>query len=202
MGTYELLGFEAELTYSKDSFTFGASYSFIEQLDWDPESEPSWTLTNLDGETMPIDDYGTNRINNLPQNTLKLHSTNKWTESLSSHVNARAFWGYGQMSMLDIYMDSHNEYGDPVSQAEMQDIYDTLTDEGYGEPSFTLNASVSWQLPTKTEATLTLYGQNILSYNNVRYYHQWWGYASRQYPRAVSFIDEPMSIGLKLDISF
>ncbi len=202
VGSYDLLGFEAECKYSKDAFTIGANYAFIEQLDWDAKSEPSWTLTNLEGATMPIEEYGDSRINNLPQNTFKIYSTNTWTDSISSHVNARVFWDFGQMSMLDIYMDSHNEYGDPASQAEMQAIYDAVTDEGYGQPSFTLNASLSWQLPIKTEAVLMLYGQNILSYNNVRYYHQWWGYASRQYPRSVSCIDEPMSIGLKLDISF
>ncbi len=151
---------------------------------------------------MDIEDYGYNRINNLPQNTLKFYTTNKWTESISSHLNARLFWDFGQMSMLDMYMDSHNNYGDSVSQAEMQTIYDTVTDHGYGQPSFTLNASITWQLPLKTETKLTLYGQNLLSYNNVRYYHQWWGYASRQYPRAVSFIDEPIAVGLKLNIAF
>lgn len=202
IGTYKLLGFEAEIAYSIDSFTLGANYSFIEQLDWDAKSDPSWTLTNLEGATMPIEDYGDNRINNLPQNSLKFYSTTKWTETFSSHLNARVFWDFGQKSMLDIYMDSHNAYGDPVSQAEMQAIYDTVTDGGYGQPSCTLNASITWKLPLQTETTLTLYGQNILSYNNVRYYHQWWGYASRQYPRAVSYIDEPVSVGIKLDISF
>jgi len=43
---------------------------------------------------------------------------------------------------------------------------------------------------------------NLVSWNHVRYTIQFYEDLSRQYPRQASFIEEPVSLGMKLEFRF
>ena len=104
--------------------------------------------------------------------------------------------------MLEMFTNAHELYGTAASRAEMQAIRDALENYGYGEPSFTLNTQLQWALPIKTvEAKLSIYAMNLLEYNHVRYVSQYWE-ASRQYPRQASFVEEPLTVGIQLNVRF
>jgi len=203
LGTCDLFGVDAEFSHRVGWADIGVSYAFIHQMDWDPKEMIPVQLKNLEGDPMPVAEWGENRINNLPAHTLKGFANMRLCDGLLLHVNGRLFWGYGQDDMLDIYEDAHERYGTAESLAEMRAIYGSMADEGYGEPSFTLNASLQWTLPVeKVDAKLTFYAMNLLSYNHIRYIIQYWETARAQYPRQCSFMEEPLSLGIRLDFAF
>lgn len=202
VGRLKLCGIEAGLTIKGKKDTAGINYSWTHQLNYDPEIIIPTELTTPEGSPIPVNDYAENRINNFPSHTIKLFWHHLWSDSLKSHINTRFSWGQNQIDLLDMFKDAHNQYGSDASKKEMNDIYDALTDHGYGKPSFTLNTSLSWSLPCKTHAELTLYAMNLISWNHVRYTIQFYEGLSRQYPRQASFIEEPVSLGMKLEFRF
>ena len=202
VGSLKLCGIEAGLTIKSKKNTTGLTYAWTHQLAYDPEIIIPADLTNPDGAPMPVDNYAENRINNFPSHTIKFFWHHMWSSTLKSHINGRFSWGQNQIDLLDMFKDAHNAYGNDASKEEMNDIYDALTDHGYGKPSFTLNTSFSWRLPCKTPAELTLYAMNLVSWNHVRYAIQFYEDLSRQYPRQASFIEEPVSLGMKLEFRF
>lgn len=204
-GQLKMWGFETEARIEKDFETIGANYSYIKQDSWkwlDESVKPTQNLTNDAGGTITIPEYADNRINNLPSHAVKVFWNHKWSRSFSTHLNARLNWDQNQKELLDEFLAAHVAGGTDETKAEMNAIYNDITDHGYGEPSFTMNVSGSWKLPTRLDATLTLYAANIISVNNTRYVIQYYENLNQEYPRKCSFIDEPTYVGLKLDINF
>nr|WP_320192279.1 TonB-dependent receptor [uncultured Desulfobacter sp.] len=202
VGELKLFGIEAGLSYETQQDRTGINYSWTRQVAYDPKITVGADLTNPDGDAMSIENYAENRINNFPSHLVKVFWHHGWTQGIWSHVNARFAWGQNQIDLLDEFMDAHNRYGTDASRQEMNDIYDALTSHGYGKPSFTLNASVTWTLPIEPKAVLTVYGMNLISWNHVRYGIQYYETLSRQYPRQATFIKEPLTVGIKLEFNF
>ena len=202
IGNLDLWGAEAEIYHSGKRHTSGLSYSYVEQLDWDPNVEAQANLVNLDGGPMPVEDFADNRLNNLPNQTLKAYTTIRLSRGIVWHTNARMMWDYGQNDMLDMFTDAHEQYGTDASRAEMTAIRDALRHYGYGKASFTLNTQVQWTLPiTDVDASLSLYAMNLLQHNNIRYVIQYWE-ADLQYPRQCGFVEEPLSVGVQFNVRF
>ncbi|MBI9087908.1 MAG: TonB-dependent receptor plug domain-containing protein [Desulfobacterium sp.] len=205
VGQLKMWGFETEIEVKRDDWRVGANYSHIKQDSWewlDATVIPTQDLSNDVGGKLTIPDYAGNRINNFPSNAIKVFWTQNWTEALSSHLNGRFYWDQNQKKLLNEYLEAHGRGGTAETKAEMGAIYDEMTDHGYGEPSFTLNASVTWKLPIKTDMTLTLYAMNLISHNNLRYKIQFYEDILQEYSRQSSFIDEPVFVGIKLEIVF
>jgi len=202
IGNFDLLGFEAELSYIADGTRIGISSSYINQLDWNPVIDDVAFVTHTDGDTTYFVNTSENRINNLPRNTIKTNINQKLPYNITLHFNGRLFWNYGQDDMLDMFMDAHNNEGTPESKAEMQSIYDTLLDEGYTRPSFTSNMSLTWERKIRAvDLALSLYAMNIVSVNNIRYVIQYWETGNlRQYPRQCGFSEEPFTLGFSFNI--
>jgi len=181
-GQLKMWGFESEARLKKDIWTIGTNYSYIKQDSWQWLNEsikPDSTISDDAGGTITIPEYADNRLNNLPSHAVKIFWNHKWFKNFSTHVNARINWGQNQKELLDEFLAAHNTNGTPETKAEMNAIYKDLTDHGYGEPSFTMNISGSWKLPTSLDAILTLYAMNILSVNNIRYNIQYYENLSR-----------------------
>jgi len=205
VGELKLWGFEAEAQYQKKDWNLGMSYSYIKQNSWkwlDASLIPRQELSNDAGGSLFIPGYAENRINNFPSNTFKIYLNKKWSDSFSTHINARVSWDQNQKELLEGFLKAHNADGTAETQSEMQAIYRDMTKHGYGEPSFTLNISGTWKLPIETEATLTFYAMNLISYNHNRYVIQYYENLAQEYSRQSSFIDEPVSLGLKLEFAF
>ena len=202
IGNLDLWGAEAEIYHSGKRHTSGLSYSYVEQLDWNPTEQAQADLVNPDGGPMAVENFANNRLNNLPCQTVKAYTTIRLPWGLVWHTNARLMWDLGQNDMLDMFTDAHEQYGTEASRAEMQAIRDALEHYGYGKTSFTLNTQVQWMLPiTDVDASLSLYAMNLLQHNHVRYVIQYWE-ADRQYPRQCGFVEEPLSVGVQLNVRF
>ena len=207
-GEYSLLGTEAEMIFFSDKNKYGVNYAFIHQLNWDPVLQYSAFLSNMGADSIDVFldqyDYGENRINNLPQHSVKLYGNVYLTDDLFLHADSRVYWQFGQNEMLDIFYEAHQNYGSESTREEMTDIYNDLHDHGYGEPSFTLNFALGWNLPLDDlDARLIFYSQNILSFNHIRYVIQYWEDRNLwQYPRQVSFLREPRTLGFKINVNF
>ncbi|SLM32384.1 exported hypothetical protein [Desulfamplus magnetovallimortis] len=203
VGNLKLFGIETGLTLKDKRNSCGINYSWVHQMDYDPYITIDTDLTNPDGDPMPLsENYADNRINNLPSHTIKMFWQHSISQSLKSHMDARFYWGQNQIDMLDMFRDAHNQYGTDESREEMNAIYDTMTDHGYGKPSFTMDMALSWKIPVKSNAELTIYAMNLVSWNHIRYGIQFHEEPSRQYPRQATFIEEPVSLGIKMELRF
>jgi len=204
VGSFDLIGFEAELSYNIKGLKAGINYSYIEQLEWKPiELGTAW-LTNMgdDSVNVYLPESGTNRLNNMPKHAIKLFVNAKLKQDLFIHFNARFNWDYGQADMLEMFKEAHDEYGLSSTKTEMNNIYNELLEFGYTKPSFTSNFLIKWQLPVKAIKTdLSFYIMNIFSINHIRYVIQFWEDGNlRQYPRQCGFVKEPITFGFKLNI--
>jgi len=202
IGTFNLLGIEPEIRYQNERLALGGNYSFIKQLDWEPEIETEAWISGLAGEQIFLDDYGSNRINNLPKHALKAFGNYKLSSNIKFHFDGRLMWDFQQKEMLDKFLEAHEEYGNEDTLEAMKQIYQDLEDHGYTKPSFTSNFAVNWKVvPEKYNINLKLYAMNLISYNHIRYVIQFWeGGNVRQYPRQSGFIDEPLSVGINVEI--
>lgn len=199
--------FGSSARYKKADMNFGATYSYINQLDWEDRRNNDAFINEVGSRTDvlgPLMDNAENRINNLPGHALKFFYAKDLPHDLKLHLDARVYWDYNQNDMLDMFKEAHDGFGTDETRAEMQAIYDDVRDKGYGKASFTSNASLGWKLPlTNVDCTAWLYARNLLSYNHMRYMIQFWETGNlRQYPRQVSFIEEPITVGVKLNFTF
>ncbi len=206
VGNFAMLGAEAGLNINRENMRAGVNLSYIGQLNWEAENLPDAFLTSPapDLVRMELDNFAENRINNLPAGAIKMFYNRNLPYNLTLHIDGRFYWNYGQKEMLDIFMSSHEKYGNASTIAEMRNIYTSLEDEGYTKPSFTSNVSLAWKLPVDfAETELVLYAMNLLSVNHIRYVYQFWESGNmRQYPRQAGFVEEPLAIGTKLFIKF
>jgi outer membrane receptor protein involved in Fe transport len=204
-GQLKMWGFETEIQYRGEDWDLGINYSHINQNSWewlDSTVIPTQNLSNDAGGTLTIPDYAENRINNFPSNAIKMFWNKRWTDTLSTHINGRFYWDQNQKELLEDYLHAHDRNGTAETKAEMQGIFDDMTDHGYGEPSFTMNVSLTWKLPIKTDMTVMVYAMNLISHNHIRYVIQYYEDIAQEYSRKSSFIDEPVSVGIKLEVGF
>ncbi len=206
IGQFNTTGLVIDLSYKKKNFNIGLNYSYIKQLDWNTEFELNSYLSNIgiDSLDIPLTEAGDNRINNFPAHQLKLFTSFKISPAFTTHFNARFASNYGQLDMLNMFSDVHENYGASVTQVEMQNIYNDLMDKGYSKPSFTSNISISYHFSiSKSDLVLSAYVMNLFSANHIRYVYQFWEDGNnRQYPRQVGFVEEPRSIGFNLKMKF
>lgn len=206
IGTFQTAGIETDISYKINKLNLKLSYSFIEQLGWNPENEVIAYLSNIGADSLdiPLLDAGSNRLNNIPQHQLKFVTSYTINKSVHLHFNSRFASGYGQVDMLNMFKSIHDEFGMDHTKNEMTAIYNDLLDKGYGKPSFTSNLSLRYKLPLKKiDLSISAQVMNLLSLNNIRYVYQFWEDGdNRQYPRQVGFVEEPLTLGLTLNASF
>lgn len=206
IGNFNTAGITMDLSYKIKKLGIRLNYTFTKQLNWEPEFELNAYLSNigLDSLDIPIQNAGNNRINNFPQHQIKLITSYQFNSSFSAHFNARFASEYGQLDMLTMFRDIHNNDGDNPTQIEMNNIYNDITDKGYAKPSFTSNLSISYHFDiSNTDFTFTAYVMNLIAVNHIRYVYQFWEDGNnRQYPRQAGFINEPRSFGFRLSAKF
>ena len=203
-GNLDLMGLEMELLYKTNKNRLGLNYSYVKQLNWESSFNDTAWITGLEGEIIFIEDNASDRLNNLPTHNLKFFWNRNLTDNLRLHLDGRFAFDYQQSIMLDKFKAAHEEYGNPVTIKEMNDIIESLEDHGYAEPSFTSDISLSWKKElSDISFTTTIFARNILSYNHVRYIIQYWDNGNLwQYPRQCGFIEEPLDIGIEISCNF
>ncbi|MBD3167591.1 TonB-dependent receptor plug domain-containing protein [bacterium] len=202
VGTFEAVGLELEGTYSSNHTRVGGSYSYVDQLSWDPAVPTDAYLSNMgpDSIDVPLEGYAMNRMNNIPKHALKLHLEQDIQRNLHLHVDGRVYWAFGQIDMLNQFLQAHEEHGTAQTLQTMRAIYDEMLDYGYSRPSFTTNLLLNWQFPFENvKVNASLYALNLISHNHIRYVIQYWAAGNqRQFPRQAGFVEEPRSYGLTL----
>lgn len=204
IGSFDLLGFETSINYSRDKLSFSTNYSLINQINWDQEiNTDAWIVDSI-GTAYMISKSGETRINNLPAHALKTAVNYDITDKLRLHVNGHLMWDFQQSKMLDKFEDAHKELNDPVLNQAMKDIINDLEKYGYGKPAFTSNAALIWTIPySKSDLRIKLFSQNLISYNHIRYVIQFWESGNvKQFPRQCGFIEEPLTLGINLEYKF
>ena len=208
IGTFDLVGTEAEIEYRYLKNKFGFNYTFLYQTDWTPEIPYDSHLSNMGNDSVNVYldkyEYGETRINNFPQHSLKSYLHSHIFDRLSLHLDGRLYWQYYQNEMLDIFHKAHQNYGSNETETEMNDIYNEVRNFGYGKPSFTSNLSIGWIITSnRINASVNFYVQNLISHNHIRYVIQYWEHGNLwQYPRQVSFIQEPRVFGINFKVNF
>lgn len=204
IGTFNTCGIEADFNWKINDFSVIFNYSYIHQLSWDPSYPFDAWLSNigLDSLNYTLEGAGENRINNFPKHQAKFVVSYNLKNRLYVHLDGRFASSYGQLDMLDMFNDIHNQYGTTQTKEEMDDIYNDVMSYGYSRPSFTSNLSIQYSLPVKkSNVVLTANFMNLIAINHIRYVYQYWEEGdNRQYPRQVGFIDEPISFSLDLKV--
>ena len=203
-GNLDLMGLEMELQYKTNKNLAGMNYSYVKQLNWESSFNDTAWITGLEGEIIYLDDNASDRLNNFPSHNLKFFWNRNLTDNLRLHLDGRFAFDYQQSIMLDKFKAAHEEYGNPVTIDEMNDIIDALENHGYAKPSFTSDISLSWKKElSDLSFTTTIFARNVISYNHVRYIIQYWENDNlRQYPRQCGFIEEPLDIGIEITCNF
>ena len=177
IGEFELFGMELDLKYRHDIINCGLNFSYINQLEWDGVFTPMVELTNTNGDVMPVSNWGDNRINNMPSKALKFYCNIDLAYDLMLHINSRYMWDFGQrkICLIYIWMPIGNT-GNEETAPEMTNIYNTMLDEGYTKPLFSLNMNLSYKLPVEfSDLIFSFYVQNLIANNNIRYVIQFLG---------------------------
>ena len=133
-GTQDVWGLELESAWRSSRCNVGLSYSYLEQLDWDPLVEETSNMFTPDREPMPTEGFGENRINNFPRHSLKGFANWKLSDTVTLHLNGRFEWDWQQDALIELFLRAHERHGKPATIAEMQAIADTLADHGYAQP--------------------------------------------------------------------
>ena len=206
LGKFNTAGFVAVMSYKLNDLNITLNYSFIKQLNWDPEYKLNSYLSNIGPDSIDVTlvDAGNNRINNFPQNQIKLIASYKIGSSIYLHFNSRFASSYGQLDMLDNFKSIHDSYGTTQTKQEMDNLYNDVLSKGYSKPSFTSNLSVSYNFKVKkVDFVISSWVMNLFSVNHIRYVYQYWEEGNnRQYPRQVGFVEEPRTFGLRLTAEF
>jgi outer membrane receptor protein involved in Fe transport len=206
IGEFNTAGLVAEVSYKLNNLNIALNYSFTKQLNWDPKYTFNSYLSNIgiDSIDVPLINAGKNRINNFPQNQIKLIASYKINKSIFLHFNSRFASKYGQLDMLDMFKSIHDNYGVEQTKQEMTNIYNDVLSKGYSKPSFTSNISVSYNFSLmNVDMVLNTWVMNLITVNHIRYVYQYWEEGNNvQYPRQVGFVEEPRTFGLRLTAEF
>ncbi len=200
VGTFNLIGADFQLKYQTQKNKWIVSYAFVHQNKWEPVTSMDAYVSNigLDSVDITFPQYGNNRLNNIPEHSIKFNQTYTLKKNVRLHANVIYNWGYGQIDMLNMYKSIHENYGTEETKQEMANIHETVTSYGYGQASFTSNVSLSFKPDFLPSSEIYIYAMNLLQKNHIRYVFQYWEDGdNRQYPRQVGFIKEPTSIGIK-----
>ena len=210
VGDIEYYGFDVELSYRSDKWTFGLNHALTKLISWDmvadlPEgrqrqgislSSYDWATTATDGTPIVRADTG-NSINNYADNVTKVFGRYEIIENLTLSADARVIWA--MPGTTDTFDQVEDATRGTVDEATNREIREFLEDRGAGDIDFRLNLAGSYKFNDTFE--LTVYAQNILSLtDNKRYFYD--AGDNNRFPIRVSWLEEPTSIGLKLTSKF
>jgi len=220
VGEQKINGLELKFSYQLVDFTLGANHSFLQLDDWD------FTAKQSDGtalQKVSLSDFFYNR--NLEfltlqstgdslifwsDNTTKLWADMSLSADLILHMDARILWDmqYGD-DLFDMYDKAHAQVDvSALSGQELTDYNQDLQDynnykqavndkDPFGRTIF-FNAALIWQLPYLQDARLSVYGQNLINFNdNTRQKSINYGNVP-----VSSWIEEPRTLWLTLDSRF
>jgi hypothetical protein len=160
-----------------------------------------------------LEGYG-DGLNNWSKNTTKLLLTKHFmNQRLIAHINTQIFWDQeGSYDEMKMYQRSYDDFDTSVLSAEAQALFAQQKSEfereralldatGAYKMDYSVNASLTylWSLPNKSELNIKVFAENI--FGSKRRYNVSTG-SSRYYPERLSFMEEPITYGISINIRY
>ena len=196
VGDLDLCGVEPEVRYQSGDLLVGANHSFTKQLNWDCVDPTTAQGTSYaDYSVAGLLSTG-NDLDNWANNVTKVFVTKGLPMHITVHADAQIFWAWeGYKDGEKMYADKFAAQGGNAAATAMDNA---LNGENFAGTDIRVNASLSWKPPMKTDATLTLFVQNITGAKRYQYSSGFTG----AYPDKTGWIDEPAVLGLKAEVRF
>ncbi len=196
VGDLEVAGVEPEVRYQVKDLTVGASYTYTKQLSWEcADPGTAQGISYADYDVNGLEGTG-NDLNNWANHSTKLFATMALPRRFTLHVDTQIFWAWeGYKDGQEMYEEKHEAEG---GNAAWNAASDELDDENFAGTDVRLNAALSCKLPGRTDATLTLFGQNLTGAKRYAYSSGFSG----AYPDKTTWIETPAVVGLKADMRF
>jgi len=201
IGDLSLYGFEVEGKYSDRSVMVGVSHSFTKMRSWklaDNVDRSGISYSDYNEETRKktmLNSYG-NSLNNWSDNVTKMFFRYK-KDGFTLHLDSRVYWGFeGAKDGLSLLENSAQD-----SEYE-KDVRETIQDDRdknvYGA-DWRLNMSISYDYKG---FLLTAYGMNLTEALLSAKRYSYDGGISYESPHRVAFVEEPLTLGVKLGYHF
>ena len=203
-GEGDLYGIEPEVKYTKNNFTLGLNHSYVDLAAWSLGDATTATSGGFSYKDLRLVKSGVNlsgsgdSINNWSKNTTKLFYNLKLLgNKLTLHTNVQIYWGIeGIKDQLDVIEKATK--GTAYENVN-REIRDQIESRNAGDLDARLNVSASYTF--KESLTATLYIMNLLTTNSKRYYYDSCSLTA-VYPTRISWVEEPLTIGISFDYKF
>lgn len=218
VGKQKSTGVELELAYQGDNFTFGLNHSFLKLNDWnfiavEPDGSKSQKVS-LSDFLLKRDFLLLTSTGDSPafwsNNTTKLWADIQIGSQLILHLDTQILWKlqYGD----DLFTMYNNAYAEvdqgSLSPEKLADYNAGLASlnnynqamsqhDPYGR-NIRFNASIVWTPPYYENSKISLYGQNLINFDNNKR-HKSINYTTLP---VASWLEEPRTIWLTVDVSF
>jgi len=218
VGKQKTSGVELEIAYQSDSFNFGFNHSFLKLNDWnfiaaEPDASTSQKISLSDfflkKDFLLFTSTG-DSLTFWSDNTTKLWADIQIGSQLTLHLDTQILWDlqYGD----DLFTMYNNAYAEvdqgSLSPSKLEDYNAGLASlDNYNQVmsqhdpfgrNIRFNASIVWTLPYYKNSKISLYGQNLINFDdNTR--HKSINYAALP---VASWIEEPRAIWLTVDVAF
>jgi outer membrane receptor protein involved in Fe transport len=206
VGRLRINGLEAELRYEWERGRIGASFSWVEQQDWELDAQLTSSSVSYADYRLPIRGTGGavqrgqgNALNNWRDRSLKAFANLRLDDRLTLHVDARWLGAMnGARDGLTGLRDAVE--GTPAATDEFFAALDRVAQEDVYDGEFHINALLEYAFSPRS--SVQLFAHNLFeSTGNKRYGFDRAG-AREPAPERVRFLVEPQSIGLRLSHRF
>ncbi len=229
LGSMDLMGVEFEGRYKKNNLELMINHSYLNLINMNMNedlkdgsnrnnisfSDYYYVLSDRNGTVIPLEleSYGSN-LNNWSTNSTKFMLIQSFLDKkLFAHLNSQIFWDYeGAYDEMHMFQEAYNNFDTSTLSASDLILFNTLKSDFEAERAllekedaykidYAVNASLTyqWQKDENYQLNLSIFADNLLS-SKKRYYVSTG--SNYSIPNRLKFLDEPISIGLAVNIKF
>jgi hypothetical protein len=203
LGNLRLWGVEIEGKVNVGDLRVGLSQAYTKQISFEstlPDNAKTQGISYSDydytASGLHLTDSG-NDLNNWPNLATKVYAEYPLAAEHTLHVDASVLWGF-QGALDGLSMLEKASIGTSREAAVAQSLKE-IRDHGAYQADVRVNAAYRFQfLPN---AALTFYGMNLLNLTGNKIYTYDAGLV-RASPYRTNWVEEPLSVGAKVDVSF
>jgi outer membrane receptor protein involved in Fe transport len=204
VGDLQLYGIEPEISYKWADGKISANYSYVKQIDWKlasgvPSSGISFSDYNqpLRNSNAVLRGVG-NDLNNWPNHALKFFGRVTLYDRLTLHGDARFLWDF--QGMKDGLEGLRRAVAGQPEEAAVLAAIKRVEDEGAYDYDFRANVSLAYAF--RKGFDIQIFIQNLLGANQNKRYSLDSPGINRASPHRVRFIEEPRTLGIRMDYQF
>jgi outer membrane receptor protein involved in Fe transport len=201
LGTLRVWGVEVEEKYAAGPLTVGANESYSKQIDFhlaagQTGSGISYSDYNVAVSGEHLTSTGDD-LNNWYNCAVKLFADYKIAAEHTVHLDTRIFWDYqGAQNGLDMM---ENAAQGTANQPAVDQAVQGIKAAGGFSPDVRLD--LSYRYDFLKNMALTVFGMNLVNFTNNKIYEYDSG-ALKAVPAKVAWINEPLTVGAKVDFNY